>query len=76
MCWVKKYDEGKIKRHNREPIVYKIKQNKVKFIFDKIKQNKVKFIFDEIKKDKTITMKDLLVKVQLKYPNFNITRDI
>jgi len=64
MCWVKKYDEGKIKRHNREPIVYKIKQNKVKFIFD------------EIKKDKTITMKDLLVKVQLKYPNFNITRDI
>jgi len=26
------------------------------------------------KKDKTITMEDLLAKVQLKYPNFDITR--
>jgi transposase len=63
MRWVEKYDEeGEIKRHNRQPIAYKIKQNEVKFILD------------EIKKDKTITMEDLLAKVQLKYPNFDITR--
>ena len=40
----------------------------------KIKQNEVKFILDEIKKDKTITMEDLLAKIQHKYPNFDITR--
>jgi transposase len=63
MRWIEKYDkEGEIKRHNRQPIAYKIKQNEVKFILD------------EIKKDKTITMEDLLAKVQLKYPNFDITR--
>jgi transposase len=63
MRWVEKYDEkGEIKRHNRQPVAYKIKQNEVKFILD------------EIKKDKTITMEDLLAKVQLKYPNFDITR--
>ncbi len=63
MRWVEKYDEeGEIKRHNRQPIAYKIKHNEVKFILD------------EIKKDKTITMEDLLTKVRLKYPNFDITR--
>ena len=63
MRWVEKYDEeGAIKRHNRQPVAYKIKQNEVKFIID------------EIKKDKTITMEDLLAKVQHKYPNFDITR--
>ena len=63
MRWVEKYDEeGAIKRHNRQPIAYKIKQNEVKFMVD------------EIKKDKTITMEDLLAKVQHKYPNFDITR--
>jgi len=30
MCWVEKYDEeGEIKRHNRQTIAYKIKQNEV-----------------------------------------------
>ena len=63
MRWVEKYDEeGAVKRHNRPPVAYKIKQNEVKFILD------------EIKKDKTITMEDLLAKVQHKYPNFDITR--
>ena len=63
MRWVKKYDEeGVIKRHNRQPVAYKIKQNELKFILD------------EIKKDKTITMEDLLAKIQHKYPNFDITR--
>jgi predicted site-specific integrase-resolvase len=47
MRWVEK---GEIKRHNRQPVAYKIKQNEVKFILD------------EIKKDKTITMEDLLAK--------------
>jgi transposase-like protein len=61
MRWVEKYDEeGVVKRHNRKPVAYKIKQNEVKFILD------------EIKKDKTITMEDLLAKVQLKYPNFDL----
>jgi len=63
MRWVEKYDEeGAVKRHNRQPVAYKIKQNEVKFILD------------EIKKDKTITIEDLLAKVQHKYPNFDITR--
>ena len=63
MRWVEKYDEeGTVKRHNRQPVAYKIKQNEVNFILD------------EIKKDKTITMEDLLAKVQHKYPNFDITR--
>jgi transposase-like protein len=38
------------------------------------KYNEVKFILDEIKKDKTITIEDLLAKIQHKYPNFDITR--
>jgi hypothetical protein len=63
MRWIEKYDEeGAIKRHNRQPVAYKIKQNEVKFILD------------EINKDKTITMEDLLAKIQHKYPNFDITR--
>ncbi len=62
MRWVEKYDEGEIKEDNIKPIAYKIKQNEVKFILD------------EIKKDKSIAMEDLLAKVQLKYPNFDITR--
>ena len=63
MNWIEKYDEeGAIERHNRQKVAYKIKQSEVKFILD------------EIKKDKIITMKDLLAKVQHKYPNFDITR--
>ena len=41
MRWVDKYDEeGAIKRHNRQPVAYKIKQNEVKFILDEIKKTK------------------------------------
>ena len=30
MPWIEKYDEeGAIKRHNKQPVAYKIKQNKV-----------------------------------------------
>ena len=63
MRQVEKYhEEGAIKRYNRQPVAYKIKQNEVKFILD------------EFKKDKTITMEDLLAKNQNKYPNFDVTR--
>ena len=63
MHWVKKYEEDcAIKRHNRQPVAYKIKQNEVKFILN------------EIKKNKTITMEDLLAQIQHKYSNFDITR--
>jgi transposase-like protein len=35
MRWVEKYDEeGVVKRHNRKPVAYKIKQNEVKFILN------------------------------------------
>jgi hypothetical protein len=38
---MEKYDEeDAIKRHNREPVAYKIKQNEIKFILDEIKKNK------------------------------------
>ena len=37
--WVVKYDEeGAVKRHNRQSVAYKIKQNEVKFILDEIKK--------------------------------------
>ena len=34
MSWVEKYDEeGAVKRHNRQPVAYKIKQNiKLKYL--------------------------------------------
>jgi hypothetical protein len=52
MRWVEKYnDEGEIKRHDRPPVAYKINKNEVKYILD------------EIKKNKTITMEELLIKV-------------
>jgi transposase-like protein len=39
MRWVEKYDEeGTIKRHNRQPVAYKIKQSEVKFILEEIKK--------------------------------------
>ena len=63
MRWVEKYEkEGEIKRENREPIAYKVHKEHVKILTH------------EIKKNKTITMEDLLVKLKLKFPEFNITR--
>ena len=63
MRWVEKYEkEGEIKRENREPVAYKVHKEHVKFLTH------------EIKKNKTITMEDLLVKLKLKFPEFNITR--
>jgi transposase len=43
MRWVEKYDEeGEIKRHNRQPIAYKIKQNKMKLSLYLMKLKKIK----------------------------------
>jgi transposase len=61
--WVDKYNEnGKIKRHNRKPVAYKVHKDQVKFILD------------EIKKNKTITMQDLLEKLKEKYPTLSLSR--
>ena len=39
--WTKRYKEEKeIKRHNREPISYKIKKEHIKFILEELKNNK------------------------------------
>jgi len=61
--WTKRYKKEKeIKRHNREPISYKIKKEHIKFILEELKNNK------------TITIEDLLTKLKNKYSNLNITR--
>ena len=52
----KRYKEEKeIKRHNREPISYKIKKEHIKFILEELKNNK------------TIIIEDLLTKLKNKY---------
>ena len=61
--WTKRYKEEKeIKRHNREPISYKIKKEHIKFILEELKNNK------------TIIIEDLLTKLKNKYLKLNITR--
>jgi transposase len=63
MRWVDKYRKtGKIENIKRTPIAYKIKKEQVNFLIKEIKNNK------------TITMEDLLVKLKMHYPDFNITR--
>lgn len=63
MRWVERYEEeNSIKRHNREPIAYKVS-----------KEN-VKFIIDEIKKNKTITIDDLLIKLKNKFPDLDLSK--
>ena len=61
--WTKRYKEEKeIKRHNREPISYKIKKEHIKFILEELKNNK------------TITIEDLLTKLKNKYTSLKISR--
>jgi len=63
MRWVKQYKKtGNVNINYRKPIAYKVKKEEVKYIIH------------EIKKNKTITMEDLLVKLKMKFPEFNITR--
>ncbi len=60
--WIKRYEEEKvIKRHNREPISYKVKKEHIKFILEEIKNNK------------TITIEDLLTKLKNKFKNLSIS---
>ena len=55
-------NEDSIKRHNREPISYKVKKEHVKFALD------------EIKKNKTITIEVLLSKLKDKFKDLELTR--
>ena len=60
---VERYEnEDSIKRHNREAISYKVKNEHVKFALD------------EMKKNKTITIEVLLSKLKDKFKNLELTR--
>ena len=59
MRWVEKYEkEGEIKRQNRKPVAYKVCKEHVKFLLD------------EITKNKTITMSELMLKLN---ETFNVS---
>jgi len=63
MRWVERYEnEDSIKRHNREPISYKVKKEHIKFALD------------EIKKNKTITIEVLLSMLKDKFKDLELTR--
>ena len=63
MRWVDRYEnEDSIKRHNRDPISYKVKKDHVKFVLD------------EIKKNKTITIEILLNKLKDRFKDLELTR--
>jgi transposase len=61
--WIKKYEEEKeIKRHNREPISYKVKKEHIKFILEELKNNK------------TITINELLTKLKNKFKTLTLSK--
>lgn len=63
MRWVNKYEKHKnIKRDEKVPIAYKVKQIHVKFILN------------ELNKNKTITTNDLLINLQKKFPNLSLSQ--
>jgi len=60
--WVEKYkEECEIKRDNRKPIAYKVHKEHVKFLID------------ELKKNKTVTMNELVIKLNEKF-NIELSR--
>jgi transposase-like protein len=62
MRWVRRYKlEQSIKRHNRIPIAYKVKKIHIKFILD------------EISKNKTITIQELLSKLNDRFKDLDIS---
>ena len=62
MRWVEKYNnDGEIKRYNKKPVAYKITKDQVKYALK------------EINKNKTITMDDLLSKIKINYPSFDLS---
>jgi transposase len=63
MRWVNKYKQSnQILRQNRIPVAYKLQKDEVKHILKLIEN------------DKTITMSDLLNKIKIKFPKFDISR--
>lgn len=62
MRWVDRYkDEGGVPRHNREPIAYRVKKEHVEFLKN------------EVGKQRTITMENLTIKLQEKFPELKIS---
>jgi transposase len=62
MRWVKRYKlEHSIKRHNRKPVAYKVKKVHIKYVLEEIKNNK------------TITLQELLTKLQDKFKDIDIS---
>lgn len=61
LLFVKKH-KSCIKRKNRKPIAYKVKKKHVNFILD------------EIKKRRTITLTEIMEKLNNKFPNLEISK--
>ena len=62
MRWVRRYKlEQSIKRHNRQPIAYKVKKIHIRFMLD------------EINKNKTITIQELLTKLKDNFKDLDIS---
>lgn len=63
MRWLDKYEnDDEIKRNNRKSVAYKVKKEHVRFMID------------ELKKNKTLTMSDLLYKLQDKFKDLTLSR--
>jgi transposase len=62
MRWVSKYEnDGSVERYNRVPIAYKVSKEHVKFILSELKRNK------------TITIEDLLIKLQRQFLDLELS---
>ena len=62
MRWVRRYKlEQSIKRHNRQPVAYKVKKIHIRFMLD------------EINKNKTITIQELLTKLKDNFKDLDIS---
>ena len=60
--WIERYqDENSVKRHNRNPISYKVTKEQVKYAIKKLKENE------------QITLEELAKLVKKKFKDFNIT---
>jgi transposase len=63
MRWVDRFQtEKSVKRHNRSPVAYKVKQEHIKVILE------------ELKKNKTITIEDLLALLIHRFPDLELSR--
>ena len=63
MRWVDRFQtEKSVKRHNRSPVAYKVKQEHIKVILEELKRNK------------TITIEDLLALLLHRFPDLELSR--